>query len=331
MTLEAERWEGPALGVLCAFRFHNGIGHPLETPDLDVSDDAAEWTWTHLRLGDVRAQAAIKAMAFLPPAVRELFRKLENRVQIEQDEGWVYGVLPDFERDLAGKTQGEGRLAFAFDSRRLITGRLHALLAVDDLRHAVEQGLKVPSPAATLVLLIEHYVERVEDALEDLGSQIAAAEDYVLTELQNPRHVQLPSLRRAIARQRRELQILRTTLWRTYNGRHGRTVEFASDDVHDLVAWLEDADREAGALQERGRLLYEEIDALISAATNRSMRTLTVISTLLIPPTLIVGAFGMNLPGIPFEHSNTGFFEASGLCVAVVVAALWLLRRMNVL
>jgi len=61
------------------------------------------------------------------------------------------------------------------------------------------------------------------------------------------------------------------------------------------------------------------------------MRALTVMSTLLIPPTLIVGAFGMNLGGMPFGHSGTGFAWATGLCILVVGAAVWVLRRMNLL
>ena len=62
-----------------------------------------------------------------------------------------------------------------------------------------------------------------------------------------------------------------------------------SDDLADLIASVEDVDRDAGVLQERGRLLHEEIDTQINSATNRSMRALTVISTLLIPPTLVTG------------------------------------------
>ena len=61
------------------------------------------------------------------------------------------------------------------------------------------------------------------------------------------------------------------------------------------------------------------------------MRALTVISTLLIPPTLIVGAFGMNVPGIPFEHSPLGFGIASAICLVVVLAAYQLLRRLDLL
>ena len=136
MTLEVEPWDGPAGGVLCSFRFQDGLARPVEAIDADGPDLAGDWTWTHLRLGDVRAKAAIRGMPDLPPAAWELFKDLETRVQIDQAGGWVFGVLPDFERDLAGDVVGEGRLIFAFDTRRLITGRLHALLAVDDLRHA---------------------------------------------------------------------------------------------------------------------------------------------------------------------------------------------------
>jgi zinc transporter len=69
----------------------------------------------------------------------------------------------------------------------------------------------------------------------------------------------------------------------------------------------------------------------MTSATNRTLRTLTVISTLLLPPTVIVGAFGMNLKGIPFESGNTGFWAACGVCAITVGAAYALLRRMDVL
>jgi zinc transporter len=104
-----------------------------------------------------------------------------------------------------------------------------------------------------------------------------------------------------------------------------------AEALSPLIAPVNDLDREAADLQERARLLHEEIDTLITSATNRSMRALTVISTLLIPPTVVVGAFGMNLPGMPFANSRGGFALATGLCLAVVAAAWALLRRLRVL
>jgi len=39
----------------------------------------------------------------------------------------------------------------------------------------------------------------------------------------------------------------------------------------------------------------------------------------------------MNVPGIPFEHSRLGFGIAIGVCLAVVLAAYQLLRRLDLL
>jgi zinc transporter len=122
---------------------------------------------------------------------------------------------------------------------------------------------------------------------------------------------------------------LRTALARARAGRQGRRVATLHEELADLIAAVDDVDRDAGVLQDRGRLLHEEIDTLINGATNRSMRALTIISTLLIPPTLVTGAFGMNVPGIPFEHSPSGFAVAATLCTIVVGGALAILRRMG--
>ncbi|HEX3405988.1 MAG TPA: CorA family divalent cation transporter [Caulobacteraceae bacterium] len=321
--------EAPPDGVICAFAFEGGVGAPAEAANLAAAASGAGWTWLHVRLSDARALAIVRRVPGLPPRALQLFLTQEERIQLEQADGWVFGVLPDYERDLGGAPQKEGRLCFAFDDTHLVTGRLHALLAVDDLRLAVVAGEQVSSPAAALTRLFELFASRTEAVLEELGDQLAQVEDYVLAGPAAPREAHLTSLRRQIWRRRRETQTLRRVFARVVPGRHGRGVEAFDDSIAAALAWLEDVDHEAADLQERGRLLHEEIDTLLNAATNRSMRTLTVISTLLIPPTLIVGAFGMNVPGIPWEHSATGFWTASALCAAVVVGALWLLRRLG--
>ena len=319
-------WDGPPSGLLWTFQFRGGVGALAGEDDLA----GADWSWSHFRLGDVRAQAPLRE-AGLPEAAQELFSLREDRVQIEQAGDWVFGILPDLERDLSGKPQGEGKLIFAFGARRLITGRLHALLAVDDLRHRVERGAAFAGPAAALVEMIELYLDRIERIFDGLGDQLAAIEDYVLAEPQSPRDSGLSSVRRRLARYRRELQSLRSALIRALGGRMGERIEALGAGIPDLVSQIEDLDHEVAGLQERGRLLYEEIDTLINAATNRSMRALTVISTLLIPPTLIVGAFGMNVPGIPWDKSPIGFTLASCLCLATIGLTLWYLRRKDML
>lgn len=320
---------GPRSGLLYAYRFAGGRGAPRE--DLQFAAEPGGWTWSHLALGDIRSKLLLDKAADLPADARALFLQRESRVHIDQGDGWVFGVLPDLERDLEGRPQGEGRLVFALDGNRLITGRLHALRAIDDLRNDVDAGVAFESPGAALAQLIEHYIDRLEQVFEDLGASLAKVEDFVLNEPQDLGDTGLSAVRRSVSRYRREAQALRGALTRAHAGRGARRIAPLADWLPDLVPAAEDLEREAGALHDRGRLLHEEVDTLITSATNRAMRTLTVISTLLIPPTLITGAFGMNLGGIPFAHSHAGFFAVAVLCALVVAALMWMLRRMEML
>lgn len=325
-----EDWDGRSLGVICAFAFGANGARALVEPRLSPADRGGEWFWTHVGLGDVRAQALVRSVEGLPAEALDLFVTSETRVQITEEEGWVFGVLPDLERDFSGHLQGPGRLVFALDGARLLTGRLHPQMAIDDLRRQAQGGETFGSPGAAIFAFVQAYIDRVEQLLDDLAQQLAGIEDYVLTGPRDPRDTGLNKLRRSIARHRRELQGLRTVLARAHAGRRkGKRVAALSEELAELIVAVEDADRDTGVLQERGRLLHEEIDTLINSATNRSMRALTIVSTLLIPPTLVTGAFGMNLDGIPFAHSSSGFAAAAALCALVVGAALLLLRRLG--
>jgi zinc transporter len=96
-----------------------------------------------------------------------------------------------------------------------------------------------------------------------------------------------------------------------------------------LQQQAEDVERDAATLQDRARLLYEEIGSRVADRSNRSLSALTVISTLLLPPTFGVGAFGMNVGGIPWgqkrsrllgRHGGLYCADAAGLCRAAQVS-----------
>jgi len=313
--------------MLWALTFHDGCARPIT--DLSAASQGA-WTWAHFPLGDVRAQGFLSRIVDLPEAFSELLATRDDKIQIRGDGAWTFGVLPDLERDLSGKPIGPGRLFFAFDDQRLITARLHALRVIDDVRRQANQGLRLVAPADAVVALVEHYTELLEQRIETLTSRLDAVEDLVLSEPDDLDGRRLGPFRRELARHRREFQSLRSALVRG-RAREPRLAPLLADQLAPLIGPVEDLDHDAAGLQERARLLHEEIDTLINSATNRSMRALTVISTLLIPPTLVVGAFGMNVEGIPFGHSHAGFVLASVVCLITVGGALMLLRRLRML
>jgi zinc transporter len=76
--------------------------------------------------------------------------------------------------------------------------------------------------------------------------------------------------------------------------------------------------------------LQDEVAAKLAEQTNRHLFVLSVVTALLLPPTLIVGAFGMNMGNLPLMHSPHGFGIALGLCLASSVIVYLLLRRFGV-
>ncbi len=59
------------------------------------------------------------------------------------------------------------------------------------------------------------------------------------------------------------------------------------------------------ALADRARLLHEELDSKQSAETNRHLYILSLMTALLLPPSLVTGFFGMNTTALPFAEGCT--------------------------
>ena len=85
--------------------------------------------------------------------------------------------------------------------------------------------------------------------------------------------------------------------------------------------------RDILALQERIKLLQEEMAAQIGEQTNRSVFTLTVVTVLALPINIIAGLLGMNVGGIPLADHPHGFLIIAAIIVVFTAVAGWLAFR----
>ncbi len=65
--------------------------------------------------------------------------------------------------------------------------------------------------------------------------------------------------------------------------------------------------------------IMDAFSAIISNNQNNVMTYLTIVTIIMAVPTIISGLWGMNVPGIPFEHSPMGFWWVVLLTVLFVV------------
>jgi len=63
---------------------------------------------------------------------------------------------------------------------------------------------------------------------------------------------------------------------------------------------------------------------------SRNLFLLAIVTTTLLPITLITGIFGMNVGGLPWLSHAHGFWWVMGLITMAIVATLWILRRRRV-
>jgi zinc transporter len=96
-----------------------------------------------------------------------------------------------------------------------------------------------------------------------------------------------------------------------------------------LAQKLDAIDHEFGSLQERARLLLEEVAAKMTEITNRRLFTLSMLTACLLPPTLVTGFFGMNTKDMPFQNSDGGTWVALAVAAVASTFSYWALRRMR--
>lgn len=319
-------------GLVFGFHFHDGQARPVSDATLGAALEAGhDWLWLHLALSDHRARRFLETMPFIPGDARTLMLSAEDRIQLHLTESGAWGFLPDIERDFADEALGAGRFFFWLDGQHLVTARRHPLRAADHLRDQVAGGLMLQSPAQALARLPEHFAALVEARLVTLAAELGRIEDAVLADRFSDTKA-LGALRRELSRYGREFSGLRAAVHRAMSARHGGlTNSPLLEHLPLLMQDAEDFDRDAAGLTDRARLMYEEIETRAAATTNRSLAALTVASTLLLPPTLLSGLFGMNVDGIPWSHHPHGFWIVLACVVGVIGFSYAVLRRLKIL
>jgi Mg2+ and Co2+ transporter CorA len=81
-------------------------------------------------------------------------------------------------------------------------------------------------------------------------------------------------------------------------------------DPTSIMQQLEMLESDLATVQDRARLLQDEINLKIASQTNRQLFILSVLTALFVPATLVTGLFGMNVEGMPFADSVNGFWWA---------------------
>lgn len=102
--------------------------------------------------------------------------------------------------------------------------------------------------------------------------------------------------------------------------------EDIKNDCDELIAHIEDIWGFISNNKETAETLYDSHLSLVTMKTNQAMRTLTVLSFLVFPMTLVAAIFSMRMKYMPLEYHPQGFWIVLGIILAVMLTLIVLIR-----
>lgn len=285
------------------------------------------FVWVHLNLAHNGAERWLRAHAQLPEAFFEVLRSPTRTTRFERDDDLLMGVLNDVSFDFAYEPTDIATLWVAVAPGMLVSARRQPLRSVDRLRGAVRAGQAFRSSVDLLAHLMRDQADVLIEVVRSVSLKVDAIEDSLLAGRLQTKRIDLGAMRRLLVRLQRLLAPEPGSLFRLLQ--HPPSW-IEPDDVQELRQSTEEfsvALRDISGLQERIKLLQEEIAAQVAESNNRSLFVLTMVTVLALPINLTAGLFGMNVGGIPFAESAHGFLIVGLLVVLLTGLVAWLLLR----
>ncbi len=249
--------------------------------------------------------------------------------KVEAYDGYLYAILHGISLQKRGEFTTQD-VDFFLGPNYLVTVHPKDCPSLEDLRTQCPRNTKMLAEGSVSLFhrivdsMVDHYrpeMDELEDRLDKLEKRIfdAPGPNLVRTILGEKRKV--AALRRIVTPQRDVVARLARRDFPDIS----TEMSFRFRDVYDHIVRVAD---DTFIFQDR---ITGMLDAHLSNVSNRLnavMKVLTVVATLVMPPTLLAGIYGMNvrLPHFP-GGEGAQFWWLSGLCVAMIVVMLILFRR----
>ena len=291
-----------------------------------IGSTQAGFIWVHLNLSDVRSRQCVESIAPLSETARQILVGPVDHQMLDHSGEMISGAFSDFARDLKGTTDDVDFLRFCFGHNFLFSSRRHPLQSVEATRSDLTNGARMMSPLALFETMANHICNGLAASTREIAHQIDAMEERVLDEDAPIKRTTLGSLRRSILKFARQIDGFHAGLERIEIATEEPDHEVLADTAARLVQRAEALARDIASLQNRARLLQDEVNAKLTMQTNDRLFVLTIVTTLLLPATFVTGYFGMNTKGLLFSDSESGTLYATALCF-VASGLIWFIMR----
>jgi magnesium transporter len=282
--------------------------------------------WIDLYRPQPPQTALVRALGVDIPTLADMEEiEVSNRLYREKGVDYLTVVLPGLSDT---KTPLSGPVCFMLQPDRLITVRHHAPRPFETYPARAEKvglGGGGADPRRVFLSLMEEIIGRLADLLEGSGRALDAVTAQVFLKGANTTDTSLQDALRDVARESELLSRVRLSLLTIERAisYFGQSLGTTSDELRPMVKGLM---RDIQALEVHGDFLTSRVAmatdvtlGMVNLAQNKTVKIVSVVAVIFLPPTVIASAYGMNFAHMPELGMRWGYPMALGLMLASAI------------
>ncbi|GAA4020598.1 transporter [Actimicrobium antarcticum] len=289
--------------------------------------DSTEFIWLHFNLSHTASEKWITEHTGVVDEFYEALHEGSRSTRIEMAENTLVAVVNDVLHNFSFQPSDTSTVWISVSKHVVISVRRTPLKSIERLRRAVEGGESIRSSVELLTHLLRDQADVLESIVRDAVSKVDDIEDNLLAGRLNHRRAKLGALRRVLVRLQRLLAPEPAALFRLLQRPPQWVAEEDSQDLRQSTEEFSVVLSDLVSVQERIKLLQEEIAADVNEGNNRSLFVLTIVTVLALPINIITGLLGMNVGAIPLANHPYGFWVVVALVLTITLVAGWIALR----
>lgn len=308
-----------------------GAGGVLSTVESMPADKTARgaYTWVDIDQPTEEDLQWLETTYHFHPLTIEDCRHFDQRAKVEEYDSYLFITLAVPRRLPIYQDMEADELHAYLGADYLVTVHAAPLAAVERVRQRLtaDRGKLKTSPDYLLYLIIDLMVDDYFAILDDIDDEIERLEDEVIARPDRGTLHNIFQLKQQLVYMRKTAGPERE-LFHALSGRRYAQISSRTDlyfrDVYDHVVRIYEG------IEASRDLLSNALDAYLSSVSNHLndvMKRLTVVATIFMPLSFIVGFGGMNFTALPFD--NRLAFAAVMAIMLITPAAMlaWFVRK----
>ncbi|MCC6841031.1 MAG: magnesium/cobalt transporter CorA [Flavobacteriales bacterium] len=300
-------------------------------PDaIAVGNPAKTVTWVDVAgLADLKALKTIGDQFGLHQLLLEDVLNADHRPTIDEFQDHLFVVAKMLSLDSSGELVSD-QISFVLGRGLVISFQAEPGDVLDPVRERIRQNtgrLRKKGADFLLYSLLDVIVDNYFSVVESLGHRTEAVQERVIKRPRNGDLITMHALRRmllAVSRQVTPTRELAGRMVTIPNALIDKGTKRYINDLQDHTVYLSES---IAMFRDQLTIVENTYHAGLNTRLTQVMKLLTVISTIFIPLTFIVGIYGMNFDNMPELRWHYGYFTVMGFMLVLALGMLAIFRK----